>query len=91
MKSYKLLLLFISSLIISSCTGLKAVPDGDLLYTGAKLKIEDKEISKQEKKAIVSEIKELLIPKPNQSILGMRPSLFFYNLAGDVKKEKGFR
>ena len=91
MKSYKLLLLVISLLTISSCTGLKAVPEGDLLYTGAKIKIEDKDISKREKKAIESEIKIILIPKPNQSILGLRPSLFFYNLAGDVKKEKGFR
>ncbi|MGV9004310.1 translocation and assembly module lipoprotein TamL [Flavobacterium sp.] len=91
MKSYKFYLLFIFSLLISSCTGLKAVPEGDLLYTGAKVKIDDKEISKREKNAIESEIKELLVPKPNKSILGLRPSLFFYNLAGDVNKEKGFR
>ena len=91
MKSYKLLLLLISSMIISSCTGLKAVPEGDLLYVGAKVKIDDADISKKEKNAIVDEIKELLVPKPNKSILGFRPSLFFYNLAGDVKKEKGFR
>lgn len=91
MKSYKFLLLLIFSMIISSCTGLKSVPEGDLLYVGAKVKIEDAAISKKEKNAIEDEIKELLVPKPNKSILGLRPSLFFYNLAGDVKKDKGFR
>lgn len=91
MKYYKLIILLIILATISSCTGLKAVPEGDYLYTGAKVKIEDKDISKSEKKAVNKQIKELLIPKPNKSIFGIRPALFFYNLAGDVKKEKGFR
>lgn len=76
---------------IVSCSGLNSVPEGDLLYTGAKIKIKDKQISKKEKKAIISEAESLLIPKPNQSILGLRPSLFFYQLAGEVKKDKGFK
>ena len=91
MKSYKLLLLLTIILIISSCTGLKAVPEGDLLYVGAKVKIDDADISKKEKNAIIAEIKKLVVPKPNKSIFGLRPSLFFYNLAGNVKKDKGFR
>lgn len=91
MKYYKLLILMVFIALISSCTGLKAVPEGDFLYTGAKVKIEDKNISKREKNAVKDEVKQLLIPKPNKSIFGIRPSLFFYNLAGDVKKEKGFR
>ncbi|MFD2907145.1 BamA/TamA family outer membrane protein [Flavobacterium ardleyense] len=91
MKYYKLLILLIILATISSCTGLKAVPEGDYLYTGAKVKIEDKDISKRERNDVKDQIKELLIPKPNKSILGLRPALFFYNLAGDVKKEKGFR
>ena len=91
MKYYKLLILMVFIALISSCTGLKAVPEGDFLYTGAKVKIEDKNISKREKNAVKDEVKQLLIPKPNKSIFGIRPSLLFYNLAGDVKKEKGFR
>ena len=30
-------------------------------------------------------------PKPNSTILGLRPKLYVYNLAGTPKKEKGFR
>ena len=30
-------------------------------------------------------------PKPNSTILGLRPKLFVYNLAGTPKKEKGLR
>lgn len=91
MNNYKLFFLLLTYMGVTSCSGLKAVPEGDLLYVGSKIKIEDKEISNREKRAIESEIKELLVPKPNKAILGIRPSLFFYNLAGNVKKDKGFR
>ena len=91
MKFYKLLILLVIITTISSCTGLKAVPEGDYLYTGAKVKIDDKDIKKRDKNAVKDEINKLLIPKPNKSFFGIRPGLFFYNLAGDVKKEKGFR
>ena len=91
MKPYKILWLTILVMAIVSCSGLSTVPEGDLLYTGGKIKIEDKHISRKEKKAIITEAEELLVPKPNKTILGLRPSLFFYNLAGEVKKDKGFK
>jgi outer membrane protein insertion porin family len=91
MNKYNYFWLLALTITIVSCSGLNVVPEGDLLYTGTKVKIEDKEVSKKEKKAIISEAEELVVPKPNKSILGMRPSLFFYNLAGDVKKDKGFK
>lgn len=91
MKRYKIFWLTLLVLAIVSCSGLKSVPEGNLLYTGANVKIEDKQLSRREKKAIINEAETLLLPKPNKSILGLRPSLFFYHLAGEVKKEKGFK
>lgn len=91
MKSKNILFIVYFIFLLSSCSGLKAVPDGDLLYTGAKVTIEKEAVSKSERKAIKNQINELVLPKPNPSFLGMRPSLFFYNLAGEVKKDKGFR
>ncbi len=84
-------LALITAILAVSCTGTKAVPDGDLLYTGAKVTLEGKDLPKKTRKALLKELKELPRPKPNGKILGMRPKLFFYNLAGNVTKEKGFR
>ena len=78
-------------LFISGCSGTKYLPEGELLYTGAKIKIEGNEPSKKERKILKSELELLVRPKPNSSFLGMRPKLFFYNLAGKPKKEKGIR
>jgi outer membrane protein insertion porin family len=84
------IIIFVLVFAIISCSGLKAVPEGDLLYTGGNVTIESDSLSKPERKNIQSSLEELLRPKPNKKILGMRPKLFFYNLAGKVKKEKGF-
>ena len=61
-----------------------------MLYTGAVVKIENDSLSKKSKKALKSELEDNLTPKPNSSFLGLRPKLFFYNIAKEPKKEKGF-
>lgn len=61
-----------------------------MLYTGAEVKIENDSLSKKTKKALKSELEDNLTPKPNSSFLGLRPKLFFYNIAKEPKKEKGF-
>jgi outer membrane protein assembly factor BamA len=83
--------LVLAALFLYGCGGLKNLPDGELLYTGAKVKVEGDATPKSERKAIQAASEELIRPKPNSSFLGIRPKLFFYNLAGTPKKEKGFR
>lgn len=61
-----------------------------MLYTGAEIKIENDSLSKSSKKALKTELEDNLTPKPNSSFLGLRPKLFFYNIAKEPKKEKGF-
>lgn len=78
-------------LIASGCSNTKYLPEGELLYTGGKVKVEDTSITRKERKALQKEFKGLLRPKPNSKILGLRPKLFIYNLAGEPKREKGFR
>ena len=89
-KSHLLYFLFLGWLV-SSCSNTRFLPEGELLYTGAKLTVEGKEASKKEKKVLKAALKEVVRPKPNSTILGLRPKLFVYNLAGTPKKEKGFR
>jgi outer membrane protein insertion porin family len=78
-------------LIIYGCSNTKFLPEGELLYTGGKVKVEDSMMKRKERKRLESEFKGLLRPKPNSKILGLRPKLWIYNIAGEPKKEKGFR
>ncbi|WP_333809227.1 translocation and assembly module lipoprotein TamL [Flavobacterium sp.] len=84
--------LFLVALLTTwSCSNTRHLPEGELLYVGGKVKVIDSSISRNERKALEKELKGILRPKPNSKILGLRVKLFFYNLAGEPKKEKGIR
>ena len=76
-------------LLLSACNTTKLVPKGDMLYTGASIKVIDSTISKKEKKKITKFTKQLPRPIPNSRFLGIPFKLFFYNMAGNPQK-KGF-
>lgn len=84
------ILLFLVTLLLG-CSGTRKIPEGDLLYVGHTIKVERGKESKKIRKKIKSALNDLMRPKPNKSILGMRPGIFFYNLVGEVKKDKGFK
>lgn len=75
---------------VVSCSNTRFLKEGQMLYTGAKVKIENDTISKKEKKDLQTALEESLTPKPNSTFLGMRPKLYFYNIAKEPKKDKGF-
>jgi outer membrane protein insertion porin family len=80
-------LLFLVLLLLSACSGLKHLPEGELLYTGAKVQLEqDDQISGKKKRYIKNVAEDALRPEPNNSFLGMRPRLWMYNAAGDDPK-----
>lgn len=76
---------------IVSCSNTKFLKDGQLLYTGAEVKIESDSLTKKEKSALKAALEENLTPKPNSSFLGLRPKLYAYNATKEPKKEKGLR
>lgn len=76
---------------IMGCGGTKYLAEGELLYTGGSVKVVDSVIKNKERKNLQKELEKLLRPKPNSQFLGLRPKLFFYNLAGEPTKDKGFR
>jgi outer membrane protein assembly factor BamA len=82
-----ILILFMAS----SCSNTKYLPEGELLYVGPKVKVDGKVTPRKERKNLKKEYMGMVRPKPNRKFLGLRPKLYFYNIAGDVKKEKGFR
>lgn len=76
---------------VISCSNTKFLKDGQMLYTGAEVKIESDTLSKKEKSELQSALEENLIPKPNSSFLGLRPKLYAYNATSEPKKEKGLK
>ncbi|MGB4776367.1 MAG: BamA/TamA family outer membrane protein [Daejeonella sp.] len=81
----------LSLLFAAGCGPAKYLPKGEKLYTGADVKVQGDSIKKKEVKALRAELKSVLRPKPNTSFLGFRYKLWIYNIAGTVKKPKGFR
>lgn len=75
---------------VISCSNTRFLKEGQMLYTGADVKIINDTMSKKEKKDLQSALAENLRPKPNSTFLGLRPKLYFYNIAKEPKKDKGF-
>lgn len=81
----------LSLFFVFGCSNTKYLPEGDLLYTGASVKVKDSVIKKKDRKILENQLEDLLRPKPNKQFLGLRPKLWIYNIAGQPKKDKGFR
>lgn len=77
--------------ILSACSNTKFLKEGQFLYTGASLIIEGDSITKDEKSKLKDNLEPNLLPKPNQSFLGLRPRLYIYNITKEPKKPKGLR
>src|SRR6476661_396676 len=85
------LILLICTILLSACSNIKYLPKGELLYVGATVKITDKNTNTKQQKVLAQELEGQVRPKPNTKILGLRPKLWFYNIAGTPKKNKGLR
>jgi outer membrane protein insertion porin family len=83
--------LIILLLVAYGCSNTKYLPEGDMLYVGGEVTVNDSLLTKKERKAMQKELEALLRPKPNSAFLGLRFKLYIYNLAGEPKKDSGFR
>lgn len=69
--------------IISSCSNIKYLPKGENLYIGSSIKYKSSDSAAKAQKAVLKdELKAIILPKPNSSILGLRIKLWLYNIAG---------
>ncbi|RYE17827.1 MAG: hypothetical protein EOP51_23215 [Sphingobacteriales bacterium] len=82
--------LLLITLVLSSCSTTKYLRPGEKLYTGHKVKLEDKDIKNNESNALNADLTGLLRPKPNASILGLRVKLWIYYKTYTTKT-KGFK
>lgn len=93
MKNLNRLLPFIFlCLVVAGCSSTRGLKPGQILYTGADVKINPDTSAKiDDEKFVKTTLTGKTRPKPNSSILGFKYKLFFYNLAGEPKKPKGFK
>lgn len=91
MKNSRLFISTLSVMLLASCSNTKFLKEGEYLYTGAKINIIDDTISKEKRKQLENDFLNQVTPKPNSTLLGLRPKLWVYNVVGEPKKEKGIK
>ena len=86
------LLFLLACLVWAACSSTKSLKPGQILYTGADVKINPDSSGKiDNEKQVKTDLEAKTRPRPNKSILGIKYKLGIYNLAGQPKKPKGFR
>ncbi len=91
MKTGRLILFLISCVCISSCEIKKRLPEGTLLYNGAKIKVEKVEDFKGKPKPIAKALEKIAAPRKNKMILGFPYKVAMWYAIGEPKKQSGFK
>ena len=91
MVSKKRIYLFGIILLTAACNESKYLSEGQNLYAANKVVIKSPEITRHKAKLLKNELNDLLRPRLNGKILGMRFKLWVYNITGNTKKNKGFK
>ncbi|HLG39274.1 MAG TPA: BamA/TamA family outer membrane protein, partial [Chitinophagaceae bacterium] len=91
MNCFKYIFILASSVFLIACSNTRKLPAGDALYLGAKTGVKDDSLSAKKRKSLREDLTSLTRPRPNSKILGVRVRLFFYNLAGNPRKEKSIK
>ena len=85
------LLIPFAAATFSACNTTRLVPEGDSLFTGADVKINDAHGDSRYRKTTRRDLESAIQPKPNRKLLGMRLRLGLYSMAGDTNKRGFFR
>ncbi len=78
--------LILSVVLISACDTTKRLAPGQKLYTGADIKITDKNVTGRDLLILKKDLQALPRPNPNGKILGIRLKLYFYQTAKTNRK-----
>ncbi|NJB81299.1 translocation and assembly module lipoprotein TamL [Wenyingzhuangia aestuarii] len=76
-KKFRVCGLLVLLMVISSCSVKRFLPKDEKLYSGATIKVINKNKIKQ-LSSLEEELQELLRPEPNSKILGSRVGLYYY-------------
>ncbi len=89
-RSSVVCLCFCIGWLLTSCTGSKFLPEGKHYYSGAQFKFLKDTVAVKKKNLEIA-LEEILEPKGKGKVFGSRPAVWFYHVAGETKKNKGFR
>lgn len=71
---------------------MKYLKEGEALYVEGRVDLKpDTSFPKKYISPLEEHLESFLQPQPNSSILGLRPKLFFYNIAGKTTSKKGIK
>lgn len=76
---------------LTGCSNIKYLPDGENLYVKGEVGIDTDTIPAEYIEPLETHLEEMLRPEPNKKILGMRPQLYIYNIAGEPKSDRGLK
>lgn len=75
-------------LALAGCSGTKFIPEGSKLYTGSTVTLKSESAIPNES-VLTTELESVITPKPNASILGLRPKLYFWHMGEGKTKGLG--
>jgi outer membrane protein insertion porin family len=85
------LIILICFIFITSCAIKKHLPEGTLLYNGAKVNVEKVEDFKGKSKPIAKTLEKIAAPRKNKMILGFPYKVAAWYAIGEPKKQSGFK
>ncbi|MGV3657343.1 MAG: BamA/TamA family outer membrane protein [Chitinophagaceae bacterium] len=89
-KHRQTIIFVLACIICSSCSTTRTVPEGDQLYTGARVEVSGPDLTTKQKKSLRSELAGITRPRPNSRVLGIPFKLLIYNMFGNRKPDSFF-
>lgn len=77
--------------MLNACGVKRFLQQNEAFYNGASVVIDDDSVAVLHKKSLTNELLPLTRPKPNKKFLGRRQKVWYHFIAGEPKKDKGFR
>ena len=81
--------LIVGIFLLASCTGLKFATNERPLFSDFTMKWETPPV--EDRKDVTHELEEVVRPAPNNTVLGMRPTVALHNAIKEPRKAKGLR
>ncbi|MBT1699542.1 BamA/TamA family outer membrane protein [Fulvivirgaceae bacterium PWU4] len=79
------------ALLLTSCAATRYIPPGAYFYDETEIVINGKGLTKKQGRALKEKLEASLLLKSNQRILGSRPAVWFYYIAGNPKEHATVR
>ena len=83
----QIVIFIFACIIVSACSTTKTVPEGDQLYTGAKVDVSGPDLTSKQRKTLRSELVANTRPRPNSGVLGIPFKLLIYNMFGNRRPD----